>query len=474
MKIIDCLYENRGLDKTAVRFGSDSISYKELWNKSLAYSEKIKRLNTQNVAILLPNSIDYFISYYSILLGGKTVVPIGYYLGQNEVQEILNETGACLITTSDRDVYECEDVLYIDKNDDWEVPDFDYDSYKTSEVAVVFPTSGTTSRSKYVQLSDLNLMQNVQDIMKILSMSREKNRNDNELIVLPLTASFCNTTQMLVCLYCSMTITILDGRISLPKIFQLMKTNDITYCEMTPTLLKIFAQHYNMLKDEKFELKRISCGGETISEDELKIVQKQLTGVEVYLGYGLTEAGPVVATQCSEDYLYAGNSVGKLLDSFEIRFGALDNQDDYPDGAGEIEIKGPCIMKGYLNEEKPSVVEGWFATGDIGYMDENNYLYIIGRKKNIIISGGRNINAEEVENVVRKYDAVEECRVYGEKNSIYGEVVVIDVVKKKDCSIDNKELIHFCKEYLADYKIPQKFNYVDFIKKNSSGKIIRY
>ena len=474
MRIIDCLYENRELDKIAVRYGSHSISYIELWEKSLAYSEIIKCLNSQNIAILLPNSINYIIAYYAILLAGKTVVPIGYYLGENEVQDILDETEACLITTSDKVAYNCENVLFIDKNESWIAPIFDNDSYSSSDIAVIFPTSGTTSRSKYVQLSDINLMQNVIDIMKIHHMSREKNTNDNELVVLPLTASFCNTTQMLVCLYCSMTITLLDGRISIPKIFQLMKTNDITYCEMTPTLLKIFAQHYKMLKDEKLVLQRVSCGGETISEDELHTVQDQLAGVEVYLGYGLTEAGPVVATQSAVDYLDAGNSVGKLLDSFEIRFGAIDNPDDYPNGTGEIEIKGPCIMKGYLNEENPSVIDGWLATGDIGYMDENNNLHIIGRKKNIIISSGRNINAEEVENVVRKYDAVEECRVYGEKNSLYGEIVVIDIVKKKDCSIDNKELIHFCKEYLADYKIPQKVNYVDFIKKNSSGKIIRY
>lgn len=474
-RIIDCIYENRKLEKCAVKQGERSITYAELWKRSLALADKLRTYTTQCVAINMPNSIEYVISYFAILLCEKTVVPIGAVLSEEEVREILDNTKAdILITVKEKQIKEVNCIVWEELECENSILEFDSAGYRLSEVAVIFPTSGTTSKSKYVQLSNENLMQNVEDIMKIHNMSREKNMWDNELVVLPLTASFCNTTQLLVCMYCGMTITLLEGRLAIPKILQVMEADSITYCEMTPTLLNVFALYYSRRATAKSTLKRISCGGETIGKQELKKVQELMPNVEVYLGYGLTEAGPVVATQSATDYLTAGNSVGKLLESFEIRFSELDSQGDYPKGTGEIQIKGPCIMKGYLNEETPSVVDGWLSTGDIGYRNEEGNIFILGRKKNIIISGGRNINAEEIEDALRKKDEIEDARVYGEKSELYGEIVVADVILKKNCNIAEEDIIHHCKTLVAEYKLPKKINFVNVIKRNSSGKIVRY
>ncbi len=473
-KVIDCLYENRNLEKSAIRQGERSISYAELWKTCLTMADKLKSFTTGYVALYMPNSMEYLISYFAGLLCGKTVIPIGYALSEEEVKDILVNTGAeVLVTTKEKMIAGVNCVLCEDMISPLTDVDFDYSAYEAAEVAVVFPTSGTTGRSKYVQLTNENLMQNVADTFEVHGMTREKNMCDNELIVLPATSSFCNTS-ILVCLYSAMTITFLDGPLTVPKMLQLIQDNEITYCEMTPTLLKIFALYYSRKIKGKTSFKRITSGGENISEQELKEIQALIPDIEIYFGYGLTEASPFVSTQSAGDYLTAGNSVGKLMPSFEIRFAELESGDDYPQGTGEIQLKGPCIMKGYMHEDTPSIVDGWFSTGDIGYMDADKNLHILGRKRNIIISAGRNINAEEVEDALRKCNNIEDAKVYGEKSDLYGEIVVTDIIVKNGASITDEEVINHCKAFLAEYKLPKKVNRVTEIKRNSSGKIIRY
>ena len=473
-RVIDCIYDNKNLDKIALICGEEKLSYARLWEKSLLMSKRLERFSSRRIALLFPNSIEYVISYFAILLCGKTVVPIGYSLGESEVAEIVRNTEATVIVT-DREI-NIEGVERVSCFEDEAkvLPNFDREGFQGEEVAVIFPTSGTTSESKYVQLTDENLIQNAKAIMKIHHMSREKNMNDIELVVLPLTSSFSNTMQLIMCLHCSMTISMIEGRVSAPKIFHAMERDSISFCEMTPTLLKIFSAYYEKQPKDKIVLKRIACGGETINEEELRKVRAAMPGVDVYFGYGLTEAGPVVATQSAVDFLSAGTSVGKLLDGFQIRFQRTEGDMDSPDGVGEIQIKGPSIMKGYLNETTPSVIDGWFATGDIGYMNEEGNLFILGRKKNIIITGGRNVNVEEVENVLRKYETIDDARVYGVKSDLYGEIVTADLILKEGALLDKKNVIAFCKQYLAEYKIPKQMNQVEMIKRNSVGKIIRY
>ncbi len=473
-KVIDCIYENRGLEKSALICGEKKLTYAQLWEKSLVMSKRLEKFSCERIALHFANSLEYVISYFAILLSGKTVIPIGYSLGEAEVAEIVRNTGATVIMTDkELDMEGIERVSCMEE-ETAAIPSFNRADFQGEEVAVIFPTSGTTSESKYVQLTNENLIQNVEAILKIHCMSREKNKNDNELVVLPLTSSFTNTMQLILCLHCSMTISILEGRISVPNIFHTMERDSISFCEMTPTLLKLFAVYYEKQPKDKIVLKRVACGGETINEEELRKVREAMPGIDVYFGYGLTEAGPVVATQSAVDFLSAGNSVGKLLDGFQIRFQRAEGDTDSPDGIGEIQIKGPSIMKGYLNEKVPSVVDGWFATGDIGYMNEDGNLVILGRKKNIIITGGRNINVEEVESVLRKHELIDDAKVYGVKSDLYGEIVAADLILKEGAFIDKKDVIAYCKQYLAEYKIPKQINLVETIKRNSVGKIIRY
>jgi acyl-CoA synthetase (AMP-forming)/AMP-acid ligase II len=150
-----------------------------------------------------------------------------------------------------------------------------------------------------------------------------------------------------------------------------------------------------------------------------------------------------------------------------------DGRDLEPGKQGRILVKGPNVMKGYYNEEKQIVIDGWLHTGDIGYLDEDGYLYITGREKNIIISGGQNICPEEVEACLNSHDMVKESKVMAEKDSVTGEIVVAQIVLNVKGQFERNKIVEHCKSHLANYKIPKKFYIVDELEKSASGKIKR-
>lgn len=185
----------------------------------------------------------------------------------------------------------------------------------------------------------------------------------------------------------------------------------------------------------------------------------------------MTEASPSITGTTLEDHNIKIGSVGKAISIIELR--VVDEKGmDLPAGErGEIIAKGPNIMKGYWGRESENLVEGWLYTGDIGYLDEDGYLYVTGRKKNLIISGGKNIYPEEVEEVINNSDLVYECMVRGIENEISGEMVVADVVLKKDVTLE--QVKEHCVNHLPLYKVPKKLISCNEIEKNSMNKIKR-
>lgn len=473
-KIADCIFENRLSDEVAVVCKDISVTYKELWKQSVIFANKLKKYNSEYIAVHLANSIEYIVAYFSILICGKKVVPIGKALGEDEVYGILKKIGSDVLVTNDEISFEnikCEKCVLENDLDD-ELLDEEY-SCSSDDIALVFPTSGTVSASKYVPQTNENVMTNVKGLLNIHNLSREKNNGERELIVLPFTSAFCNVT-LLVCLYCKMPVYIYDGMINVIRMLNDMIKYQIRYCEMTPTLLKVFSGLYIRKKEDLKSLERITYGGEGITVEEMKSIQDNMADVELYFGYGLTEAGPVVAVNNHFTYKNVTGSVGRLLDGFEARLVDSEGNEVEKGQQGELQLKGPCVMKGYMNENDTGIEDGWLSTGDICYFDEDGRLYIKGRIKNIIITGGRNVFPEELESVLNCIDGVKDSKVYGRENSTLGEMIVADVVLENENAISVDNIKKECAKKVANYKIPKIFNVVDKIQRNKSGKIIRY
>lgn len=185
--------------------------------------------------------------------------------------------------------------------------------------------------------------------------------------------------------------------------------------------------------------------------------------------YGMTETSSQTATLPAEDALRKIGSAGKPLFFNQIKI--LGAEGPYQEG--EICIRGPHVTPGYVGrfEHNPSMIDGWLHTGDIGYLDEEGYLYVVDRRSDLIISGGENVYPAEVENVLMGHPAVKEAGVCGIEDATWGQVPIAFVVLKKDASI--QEIIEYCSQHLAKYKVPKKVHIVDALPRNASNKLMR-
>lgn len=213
--------------------------------------------------------------------------------------------------------------------------------------------------------------------------------------------------------------------------------------------------------------KLVLAGGGPVPIDYLKRAQER--GMRVLQTYGMTETSSQTATLSSEDALIKIGSAGKPLFFNQIKI--LGAEGPYQEG--EICIRGPHVTPGYVGrfENKPSMEDGWLHTGDIGYLDEEGYLYVVDRRADLIISGGENIYPAEVENVLMGHPAIKEAGVCGLEDATWGQVPIAFVVLKQEVSTD--EILDYCHRHLAKYKVPKKVYVVDALPRNASNKLMR-
>lgn len=211
----------------------------------------------------------------------------------------------------------------------------------------------------------------------------------------------------------------------------------------------------------------------------------EMLGISLVQAYGMTEMGPAITFLSEKDQLRKAGSAGQACLNHEIRIvrpnedGPSDPEDMLPAGeAGEILVKGPCVMSAYFNREEATAAamyKGWYHSGDIGYLDEEGFLYVKDRVDDMIISGGENIYPREVEDVLYEHPAVLDVAIVGLPDDRWGETVTAFVVKKND-SLTEDELDAFClnSSELARYKRPRKYMFVDALPRNASGKIQKF
>jgi O-succinylbenzoic acid--CoA ligase len=196
--------------------------------------------------------------------------------------------------------------------------------------------------------------------------------------------------------------------------------------------------------------------------------------IPVYQTYGMTETSSQIVTLAPEDSIRKLGSAGKPLFPSQLKIIAEGNKEAAVHEAGEILVKGPNVTKGYLNREKAStqdIQDGWLHTGDIGYLDEEGFLFVLDRRSDLIISGGENIYPAEIEGVLTSHPSIIDAGIIGQKDEKWGEVPAAFIVPKTP--VTERELLEFCRERLAKYKIPKHFYFIDEIPRNASKKILR-
>jgi long-chain acyl-CoA synthetase len=333
------------------------------------------------------------------------------------------------------------------------------------DVAALLYTAGTTGRPKGVLLTHGNVGSNVRTV----AASTRITRDEVALSPLPLSHSYGLTTSLLPAV--SGITSILMRWFDAAKVFEYTERFHVRSIPGVPAMYIQLLNHPRAPQYNVKSWKRLQSGAAPLP-DEVSRAFREKFGVYLYEGYGLTEASPVVSCQ-SPHLPFKPGSVGPPLEGVQVKV-CDDFERELPPGSpGEIAVRGPSVMKGYFKdpeETERALRAGWLHTGDIGYLDEDGYLFIVERKKDLIISGGFNLYPSEVEEILGRHPAVFEAAVVGEPDPIRGEVVHAFVVLNAGMEVQEKELMDFTRESLVYYKCPHHVTFLDELPHTFLGK----
>jgi long-chain acyl-CoA synthetase len=518
------------LNKSAASFAErPAFKYKEEGViKEKTYEQTLKDVNAlgtalldlglkgKRIAIIGDNSYEWAISYYATVCGTGVVVPIDKALPQNEIQNIIEKSGATAIFFEEKYI---DKILEIQKN----IPSletlisfkpndtatFIYDlvkkgndllnagnnSFLNAEIdnkamAMMLFTSGTTSASKAVMLSHYNVCQNVVGLRRIFRLFPE----DVMLAFLPLHHTLACTVLLIAGLYNGASVAFCEGlRYIVPNLAEFKVTVLTTVPLVAENMYKKITAEVAasngaikpvdvVNKIDKY-LRLMLVGAAALSKPAIECYRNM--GLNICHGYGLTETAPVLAMET--DTMKRAGSIGVSLPNVELEIVEPDS-----DGIGEIRAKGPNIMIGYYNNEEATneiIKDGWLYTGDLGYVDKDGYIYVAGRKKNVIVlQNGKNIFPEEIEMLYTVNPLIDEALIYGKDEGRSDIIICIKIVyneaaiKEKYGDISEEEILKIMNEFrkevnknLPIYKVVKELTITtEPFNKTTTGKIKRY
>ncbi len=475
------------LDKAFLVYKNKTLSYSNVFDRVTVLGNVLAGVNAtdQNIAIFATNSPEYVISYFTIIFSGSTNIPVNVKLTDPEIKsEIIYCDCNWIIAQSkyiDRllTIAGIIHVGIIEIDENYKATIIRYprkvvQRQNTSEIAVMLHTSGTTGKPQKVMLTHKNLVANTCSNIKSLKLSNE----DTVLVALPLFFGYCHTAQFLTHTRLGGTIVIYDQAVFTARHFcHLIQEYKVTCFTAVPAMLAII-DNYKYLDTYRLATLRYICfGGGFMAEGMLARLMKKLPGAGIVQTYGQTECSPRVTALLPKDSIRKMGSVGKPIPRVKVQIVKDDGNLVNTNEVGEILVKGRNITPGYYkrdDETRKILKVGWLYTGDLAYLDEEGFIYLVGRKKNMIISGGINIYPEEIEKIIKGFPGIEDACVTGEKHKLLGEVPVAFVVWKDTTGKNNRnELRGHCAKSLASYKIPVRFEAVKELPTTATGKLNR-
>lgn len=474
--------------QTAIVFEGQRVDYATLDAHAARLARSLAQAGIRRgdrVALYLPNIPAFALAYLAIQRVGAVAVSVNAMLTSEEVEYILNDSGVRIVFTV-ADVVEnvprgrcpalerivvCEgeagqNVALADWVAGDDVPDVLADR-SADEPAALLYTSGTTGAPKGATLTVGNIVVNVRTTVEVIGYTPK----DKVAIFLPLFHVFAQNTMMNAAFESGATV-ILFRRFEVRTILRTIE-------QERATLLFAVASIYvallaTRLEDYDLSSLRFEVAGAAPLPNELVHRWQARLGRPINQGYGLTETSPL--TNVNVPHQQRIGSVGKCIPGVEVRIVAEDDS-EVPIGAwGEICFRGPNVMQGYWNRPEESLRAlrgGWLHTGDIGRVDEDGYLFVVDRVKDMINVSGLKVWPAEVEQRIYRHPAVLEAAVYGAPHRLKGEEVLADVVLKDGATATSGDILVFCREHLAKYKVPHRVNIVTELPKSATGKVLK-
>lgn len=493
--------------KEAIICGSRRWTYEEFFGRLSRFSDYLKEAGIEKgdrVAILHPNCHCFLEVYYAIALRGAAAVPLNYRLSAGELAVIMNDAGAKALIADPRfrqtvdqiraDLPTVGKIIWTgDKTG--ELPDGGRDlRYEEivagvpapvsevvvaeADIAQIYYTSGTTGRPKGVMLTHKNVMVHALGTIAELQLTDR----DVWLHAAPLFH--------LADAWATWAITwvggthVLVGEFDPPAVLAAIEREKVTLTNMIPTMLNMLVNYSGVQNYDYRHLRVLLSGGAPIAPEVVRRIVETFQ-CDYIQTYGMTETSPYLTLsilkghllqKSPDEQLRFKSKTGREFIAVELKVVTDDGREIRRDEkeVGEIIVRGDTVTPGYwqLPEETARAIRnGWLYTGDMAVMDEEGYITIVDRRKDMIVTGGENVYSTEVENTLYLHPAVLECAVVGVPDEKWGEAVQGIVVLKPAAQATEEELIRFCKERIARYKAPKSIDFISALPKTGSGKI---
>lgn len=483
-------------NKTALLVEDEKITYIQILQKAdtlagFLEDKGVKKGDT--VALFLRNSAEFVISIFAVNKLGAILVPINTFLKEEELSYILEDSGASVViasaihdkvVNSSKATLLCKFILWEGDEKAQGVQHFLFEealqsqytathqNRKLEDTAVIIYTSGTTGKPKGAMLSHKNIFSNAYSGSKTIQVTHK----DVGMVFLPMFHSFTFSIGVMMPMYLGMSIVIIKSLKPFSNIFKQTLLRRVTIFLGIPDV-------YNALAKAKLPwyfiwfncVRAFISGAAALQPKTIETMSKKFKRATLLEGYGLSEASPAVCMNTFKKQKVG--SVGTALYGYEMKIVDEELKEISKGKIGDIIVKGDNVMQGYLNRPEATdetIINGWLLTGDMGYMDEEGFLFIVDRKKDLIISKGINIYPREVEEVIDTFEGVSASAVIGYIDENHGEIPIVYIeLDEKTPSINQVSLKAYMREHLANYKIPKQIHFIDTLPKNATGKVLK-
>lgn len=483
-------------DKTAIIYEGERYSYRDLDEKSLRFANALREIGVKKgdkVALLMTNSADYIFAYFGIIRSGAVVVTVNYRLAGPELHYIIGHSDSSVVVM-DNEYYEIikgiktdlslvkilivrespspPDTLSLSKLiEDGRSEDLDLDLSEGDPVAMYY-SSGTTGKPKGAIITQKNWAFTAETFCE----SMEFQPGDIYLIVFPL---FHIVFEYVVALIHASSTLFIQKPFDVEEVLKGIEREKVTIFWGSPAMYILMLNSPLFQKDALSSLRIMIYGGAIMPEDSIKKLVNSVKDVELWNAYGITECSGHCTFLPGKFCYTKKGSVGKSNSFRGVSIKVVDDvgQPVAADNVGEVLIRGPNIMKGYYKdpERTKEAIDcaGWFHSEDLARIDKEGYIYIIDRKKDMIVRGGENVYPAEIENVLFKHPAILEAAVIGIPHEVLGEDQKAFVVLKEGHDTTADQIVRFCRKNLASYKVPRKIEFIDTLPRNAAGKVVK-
>jgi long-chain acyl-CoA synthetase len=484
-------------DQVAVLHAGEAFTYSQFLDRVKRAAGLLEGMGLgpgDRFGIIAPNCLETAELFFAGYWTGAIPVPINFRLAPPEIRDVLEDSGATCVFVDDgfrafldeealapwRDTAVClqaekavrsyEALLALAEPASMHCGEPDDD-------AILLYTGGTTGRSKGVRLTHRNILSDALQCAPTFGPRKD----DVYLHAAPM----FHSADLLGTIWFLFGAThVYMPAFSPAGLLETIARFRVTFTMVPPTMIIMALQVPDFKEYDLSSLRGLIYGASPMAVEWIRRTTEALPQAELYQGYGLTETSPLLAIlswQAHRDALESGDygrlkSCGRPLAGVELRI-VDDGGHPVPLGeGGEMVARALNVMKGYLNREeetRQALREGWFHTGDVGKIDQDGFLYLLDRKKDMVISGGENIYTSEVEAVLYKHAGVNEAAVIGVPDEKYGESLLAVIVPAPGIKLTSEEIIAHCRGLIGGYKIPRQIRFVEALPKSALGKVLK-